>query len=214
MSDWVIVPCPASRVAELQQLLTDLAHPASNVVVVTTLPHPVEAAQLVGLADHLVLWPEPGMTIGLWMNAGLDHIASIAPLNARYAFITGSDTRADPGVLGRLTAGMERLGLVMGGPGAADEVLSDPRERTLWRRVSPEFFMLDLRHGLRYDPEFRWWYDADDLEMQARQVGPVGLIAEVGLHQALWGHDLSPTQQQHAIEDRAKFVTKWGQEPW
>lgn len=56
-------------------------------------------------------------------------------------------------------------------------------------------------------------YSEDDLEMQARLLGNVGLIAGVHTEQ-LTTHTMSETVANWAREDRIKFVNKWGRQPW
>ncbi len=80
-------------------------------------------------------------------------------------------------------------------------------------RVPGCFWMLAGDSGLRVDEEFRWWYSDDDFEMQARQRSGAGILHGTGL---VGGPDtpLNEEKGQWAVEDRAKFVKKWGIEPW
>ena len=73
--------------------------------------------------------------------------------------------------------------------------------------------MVGLDHGLACDPQFRWWYTEDDLEMQARQIGPVGLVGACPVEHRT-SHGLDPLRARWAVEDRERFVAKWGCEPW
>lgn len=73
--------------------------------------------------------------------------------------------------------------------------------------------MLAGESNLRVDPQFRWWYSDDDLEMQARELGGAGVVQGTGL---VAGPDSSLSEEKAiwAREDREKFVKKWGREPW
>ncbi len=68
--------------------------------------------------------------------------------------------------------------------------------------------------GLRADERMRWWYADDDLEMQARQRGPVGVVGGTGLELGELSSALSAEQQRWAVEARELFVRKWGCQPW
>lgn len=220
MSTWVISPCKRSRVDELRNLLFTLGHPSQNVVVVTTMPDPVEGDDLEHQADHVVIYEQPGMLFGQWMNLGFDYIAS-RDSTPYEVFCIGSSLLGAPDTIPVLRSALRDHQLTMCGPdlfgrlggGQVEEHRAD--QRTLWNRVPGICFMVPGELGLRFDVEFRWWYGEDDLEMQARQHGNVGLVGGCGVAlTAPNGHPLSEEQARWATEDRTKFVTKWGQEPW
>lgn len=220
MSTWVISPCKRSRVAELLAMLASLGHDSAHVVVVTTLPDPVEGDDVAGYADHVVVFEEPGMLFGRWLNLGFDYIDAIDSSQHEFLCI-GSSLLGAPHTVPTLRAALRGRDLAMVGPDLFDRLgVGDVEEhrddqRTLWNRVPGICFMVPGELGLRFDPEFRWWFGEDDLEMQARALGPVGLVGRCGVTlTAPNGHPLSDEQHQWAREDRAKFVAKWSKEPW
>lgn len=221
MSTWIISPCKRSRVDELRNLLFTLGHPSQNVVVVTTMPDPVEGDDVEHQADHVVVFEKPGLLFGEWFNLGLDYIASQETDEKCEVLCVGSSLIGDPDVIPALRRALRDNNLTMCGPDmfsivpAGQVAMQQHAVRTLQNRVLANCFMIDAALGLRFDPEFRWWYSDDDLEMQARQLGPVGNVGGVNVRMTHPdGHYLSEEQAQWAIEDRTKFVTKWGQEPW
>lgn len=215
MADWALVPCPGRRTVELVRFLDDLRHPSGQVCVVTTDPDPVRQEDVPGV--HLVhIGPE--FSYSKWLNAGIDHILKTDD-GARYVFITGSDTRCDATTLPVLVQGAVTHGLAMCGPdhwGMGTHVLDRTLPRRVQYRIPPEYFLLDLRIGVRFDEQFRWWYADDDVEMQVRRFGAIGLISgvQVGQPDAPSGHPMSVQLAEWVREDRIKFVQKWGCEPW
>ena len=211
MADWVLVPCPGRRTHELLQLISDVQHPEDNICVVTTDPDPVSRQKEIKHLVHL----NAELNYAKWLNAGIEYIAQI-DTSARYVFITGSDTRCNASTLNKLVNGAEAHSLVMCGPdycGRGTHVIDKSLSRQLHYRVPPEYFLLDLRSGLKLDEQFRWWYSEDDLEMQARSIGQVGLISDVYVAQ-FEEHTMNDTVESWAVEDRNKFKQKWGVEPW
>lgn len=220
MSTWVVTPCHRGRLGELRELLDSLGHDPARVVVVTTMPDPIGPDDLVGYAGHLCVYTKPGMLFGRWIDLAFNYIAGrvTAP---HEVLVMGSSLRGTPATVPALSLALRENRLMMVGPdlfgrlsgGQVEEHRDD--ERTLWNRIPGICFMVPGELGLRFDPQFRWWFGEDDLEMQARQHGPVGLVGGCGVTQtAPNGHPLNDEQAQHAVEDREKFIAKWGQEPW
>ena len=220
MASWVLVPCERSRIDELERLLCTLLVGAENVVIVTTLPDPIPSWEIGEFAEHIVLFEEPGKLFGAWCNAGFDYIASLESGPYEVCCI-GSSHTGSPHTIDVLRACLRQYCLTMVGPDLSGELgalqvtsLTESR-RTQGLRVPCECFMVAGELRLRFDPEFRWYYSDDDLEMQARQLGTVGLVGGTGFI-ASSGHELSDEQALHAAEDREKFIAKWGAEflPW
>ncbi len=215
MADWVLVPCPGRRTAELLRFLNDLQHPLDSVCIVTTDPDPVHLNDVPGV--HLVHIDDE-FSYSKWLNAGLDYIRQI-DADARYVFITGSDTRGNSRTVPDLIQGAIAKQFVMCGPDHWNmgTFTFDPQKpRGTQYRVPPEYFLLDLRTGIRFDQQFRWWYGDDDVEMQARAFGAVGLVSGVYIAQPEnpSGHPMSERVATWVQEDRIKFTRKWGCEPW
>ena len=128
----------------------------------------------------------------------------------------GSSHVGAPHTVRMLTSALRVRDLMMVGPDLCFDlpptwVLGLINDRKDGNRIPPECFMVRGELGLRFDPEFRWWYSDDDFEMQARQLGPVGLVGGTGFRQSA-NHPLDVEQTQHAHEDRGKFMAKWGPE--
>ena len=215
MASWVLVPCQRTRLGELKRLLTSLEHPAKNVVVVTTLPDPIRKGDLDGLSEHLLTYERPGKRFGEWFNMGFDYLAGPGEYEV---MCVGSSHVGASHTVGMLAATMRLHGLAMVGPDLSPDSQLGPGavaklgdNRKDWLRVPPECFMVPGELGLRFDPEFRWHYSDDDFEMQAREVGPVGLVGGAGFVRSP-NHPLDAEQEQHAYEDRGKFMAKWGPE--
>lgn len=211
------MPCPAHRLTELHRLLRSLQHPAEQVVLVTTQPAPVPLDACEGLVGHRVLDDDPGINIARWWNLGLAHIAALEGDAPHEVLVTSSDITGGTGSVDLLADTLRRENLVMVGPDwhhslAPGEVLRLTGPRNVFDRVQAGCFMLAGEHGLRLDERYRWWYEHDDLEMQARQIGAVGLV----------GADLTPgpdsglndETQKYADDGRRLFVDTWAVEPW
>ena len=193
-------------------MLHDLNHPPERVCIVSCGPHPIRPRDISDLAGTLVQVPDPMPLFGAWLNDGFDVIADRDP--AAEVLCIGSSLTPRNGLADMLAAEMRAQGWIMASP--------DFHQRQTHRligarsthdRISGHCFMLALEPGLRCDPRFRWWYTEDDLEMQARQVGAVGLVGGCPVtHET--SHGLDPLRARWAVEDRARFVTKWGCEPW
>lgn len=220
MSTWVLTPCKRSRVGELTAMLASINSDPALTVIVTTQPDPIQRGDLEGLADHLLTFGLPGMLFGQWFNLGFDYIASIDP-GPHEVLCIGSSLLGDWSTIGWLRDALRSNRLTMVGPDLhkqvrAGQLLTTQHEqRTLWNRVPAQCFMVPGELGLRFDDDFRWWFSDDDLEMQARQLGPVAVVGGMPVimtHPD--GHYMTAEQANHATEDRAKFVTKWNREPW
>lgn len=207
----------------LKGTLRSYAHPADRVVIVATQPDPLTRSDLAGLADHVVLHDDTAHLIGAWWNRGLDYIAERAGEGEFEVFAPSSDVVGTPESIPRLRRFLRGAGLVMVGPdyhGGPDRPAHPSHQifqlndtRTVHRRVPGACWMLAGELKLRVDPQFRWWYSDDDLEMQSRAAGGVGILAGTEL---VPGPDsgLSAEKAVWAQEDRQKFVKKWGREPW
>lgn len=218
---WVLVPCSRSRRGELYELLSGLRHPTDRVVVVTTTEDGLQPIDVGDWADHLVTVPWDGMRISEWWNAGLDFIASTRRHDDRWeVLVIGSDAKGTPAGVTALREALRAHTLSMVGPdfhgrlSPGDMEVFGPRDhRDVIRRLPGSCFMVAGEEGLRCDPLLRWWYSDDDLEMQARHLNGAGLVGGVDLLHTT-DHPLDEEQTRWATEDRERFVTKWGRQPW
>lgn len=215
-STWIVVPCQRSRLPLLATALKSLEHPPDRVVVVATLPDPLTPVDLRGRANHVLLHEAPERHITRWWNRGLDHVRSLVAEGDRYeVFGISSDIAGTRDDVPKLRTFMRDNDLAMVGPnyfGSRDRFFRNGEPRTVFDRVPGVNWMIAGETGIRLDTEFRWWYDADDLEMQARTHSRTGITPTT----ISPGDDtpLSDEKQRWAIEDRQKFVEKWGVEPW
>lgn len=213
---WLVVPCQRTRLDHLRQLVTSLAHPYDRVVVVTD---DVNVLPLDLPYVHFVRRdPEVGINLAAWWNVGLDYVADYYDGDQPYEVaVLTSDVVGRPDSLRLLAARLRRDNWSMIGPNLAaegDASWTLDQQRTVLTRVPAECFMLAGELGLRADERLRWWYADDDLEMQARQRGPVGIIGGTGLRLAEPSTELSAEQQRWAVEGRELFARKWNRQPW
>jgi hypothetical protein len=217
---WTVVPCPGSRSGELFRLVDELDLDTERLIVVTTdldtFTEDVCTRLILPWAGHR--W------ISQWWNAGLEYVA------AQYAddpgapyqvFLPGSDVRGKPDSVHILAHYLRVADLSMVGPdlhnvtpGRSDGLrFTRGSRRTIFERVPGACFMVAGEHALRCDESFRWWYSDDDLEMQARCRNGTAVVADTGLRHDT-DHALDPEQERQAAEDRARYVHKWGRDPW
>lgn len=213
MIPWLVVACPGSRADELARCLGSLQHPPERTVVVTSEHHDrLPGVEGVRAAPLVVARATDFSLPRLW-NLGLEYAYAS---DATHVAVFASDVIGHPGSIPTLAAAMATQGWAMAGPdlsGGPTRTL--PPERTHHDRVPGGCFMLDARHRLLCDDAYRWWFGDDDLELQARAVGPVGLVAGTGLELSAPDSGLdTPEKQVWADEDLAYFVEKNGCEPW
>ena len=216
LNAWVLVPCQRSRLPLLRRLLESLQHPAERVMIVGTLPDPLTLVDLAGIAEHLVVFPSTEISIAKWWNLGLDAIAAQAQPDAYEVLVVSSDYVGTVHSVGILALFLRANTLAMSGPehhSDQPQIFRRDSVRSAYGRVPGACFMLAGEFGSRADENFRWWYTDDDFEMQARHLSAVGIVPGTGL---VSGPDTPLSEQclQWAQEDRARYVAKWGKEPW
>lgn len=215
MDSWLLVPCQRSRLPLLQRLLWSLSHPPDRVVVVATMPDPLTEDDVGDDVGHLLLCHRTEQHISRWWNQGMDYIRSISHGDHEILAVS-SDYIGTPNSIPMLAEFLRDNQLAMVGPDhhtTEQRIFRHGDHRTVDARVPGACWMLAGESQLRVDESFRWWYSDDDLEMQARHRSGVGVLPGTGL---VPGADsgLSEEKQAWAIEDRQKFATKWGIEPW
>jgi hypothetical protein len=217
MDSWVLVPCQRSRRDLLIRLLESLDHPRDHVVIVATVPEPLTADELDGYANHVISYPTPEQHISRWWNAGLDYIESVRASRRHWEVLAiSSDYQGTPYSVAVLGTFLRCRDLVMVGPdhhSDQERIFTFDQQRNVMERVPGACWMLRGESGLRVDTDFRWWYSDDDLEMQARKAGGVGVVPGTGLVSGLDSY-LSEEKAIWAAEDRAKFIDKWSRQPW
>ena len=217
MDSWIVCPCQRGRIDLLRRMLASLQHPRERVVIVATIPNPLTADDIVEYAGHLVLCNFAEINIARWWNAGLDAVARLAHRRSEYeVLVLSSDNVGTPHSVGIIAGFMRQHNLTMAGPNYhSDEFrffdLTTPAHPH--NRVPGGCWMLAGESGLRVDTDFRWWYSDDDFEMQCRQRSGSGVVPGTGLA-AEADSPLTEEQARWAVEDRGRFVSKWGREPW
>jgi hypothetical protein len=215
---WVLTPCHRPRLPDLIDSLDYLAHPPERTVVTTTLPDPVLDTDVDVAA--VIVNPEPGINISRWWNRGLDWIADNRDARRYNVLLMESDVRIDAPTLAYLARVMRDEDCAMAGadrhhalrPGQL-EIRRQLDLRDLTRRIPGICMLVRGELGLRFDPEFRWWYADDDFEWQHRQKGGTVLVGGTSIEHPD-GHNLDDERTVYATEDRAKFAAKWGSPPW
>jgi len=207
---WLVTACPQAHADRLAHLAASLDHDPDRTVVVTS-------------RHHDRLHPDHVARAWYWTDNGADfNLARLWNHGLRLAYEAGAtevavlstDVTGTPDSLTRLRDSMRTNGCVMAGPSfRQDSAVFADTDRTTHRRVPGGCYMLAAEHQLLCDTAYRWWYSDDDLETQARQIGPVGIFAGTGLEM---GPDSALTDERAvwAVEDRAHYVAKWGREPW
>lgn len=184
-------------------------------MVIATLPEPLTTSDLREFADHVVAVPFSEHYIAHWWNTGLDYIQDEARLQHE-VLVLSSDYVGKPYSVAMLGVFLRQSGLTMVGPNPWSDqtvVFGAKDQRGCMSRVPGGCWMMAGESGLRVDPSFRWWYSDDDIEMQARHRTGTGILPGTGLV-AEGDTPLSEEKQRWAVEDRKKFVEKWGCEPW
>jgi hypothetical protein len=208
---WLVTACPEAHADRLAAMLASLAHDPHRTVVVTSRHHDRLHPDHVG---HAWYWTDRGEDFSLarlW-NHGL-RLAYEA--GATEVAVFSTDVTGHPGSLTRLRDSMRVNNCTMAGPNlyGPDNMIMAGTDRTTIRRVPGGCYLIAAEHRLLCDESYRWWYSDDDLETQAREIGPVGVFTGTGL---LMGPDSALTDERAAwaTEDRAHYVAKWGREPW
>lgn len=210
---WVVVACRAAHRDRLERCLGSLDHPPTRTVVVTSVHHdPLEAGTING---RLLFDTAQDFSLSRLWNMGLDVAYHH---DADHVAVLSSDVAGHPASLAVLATAMTSTGAVMAGPdihGQGPLVMGADHRRTQYERVPGGCFMLDGTHRLRCDEGYRWWYGDDDLECQAREVGPVALFAGTGLTFTEPDTGLDTEEKERwAGEDHQRFVDRWGRGPW
>ena len=221
MNTWIAVPCPGSRTDELVTLLDGLDWPAEYVMVLSTSADPIDPPDLLRSRATHITFPYDEVNIGAWWNAMLRYASDREGSAPHDVLCVTSDCTGTADGVHDLALTLREEDAVMLGPGWSRplgdlevQVLNDV-PRSVYDRVPPECFMVRGELGLRCDVRMPWWYCEDDLEMQARQVGTVGLVGGIELHPPTRAAtELTAEKQAQAVKSRALFVEKWGVEPW
>lgn len=204
----------------MQVALGHLELPRERVVVVANGPNPPRQSELpnatvVQFEDH------QDLNLPDWWNRGLDWVSESAAGQAYEVFVFNADTWASRSTVECLATALREYDLSVVGPDQAGVVPSG--EVFINRTLQP---LTDLSYRLpgfapllrgeeefRYDRQFRWWYQDDDLEWQCRASRGTGLVGGTKVVHPLGGNPLNTLQQQYAEEDGPKFVLKWGRSP-
>ena len=212
MNIWLVTACPEAHADRLHAMLASLGHPDERTVVVTAKHHDrLNGRHVPGEAWFLIDHRHEFSLAHLW-NLGIAHAYEH---DATEVAVVSTDVTGTPDSLRRLRDSMRANACTMAGPnlsGPASMVLVGV-DRTAHRRVPGGCWMLAAEHGLFCDVQYRWWYADDDLETQAREIGPVGVFAGTGL---TMGPDSELTEERAAwaVEDRERYIAKWHREPW
>ncbi|HET9257661.1 MAG TPA: hypothetical protein VFO16_21020, partial [Pseudonocardiaceae bacterium] len=136
-----------------------------RIVVVTTLPGPIDPGELPGATVLLV--PETGINISRWWNAGLDWISEHHEVGRYEVLCLHSDVRVEWSTLARLRSVLRGYNLAMVGPDYRRVATSSVETRydlDAWspeHRIPGDCALVAGELGLRFDEQFRWRY-ADD----------------------------------------------------
>jgi hypothetical protein len=213
MKTWLLVPCQGSRSDVLARFLKSVEHPPHQTVVVTTTLDTVPP-DYEKYSYRLVL-PWSGVHhLSFWWNQGLDMIDDLDPED-HVVVAASSDTVGRPDSLDLLAGELVDRDWVMAGPNwHGQDTYPLPEERSVIERVPGACWAVRGHRPWRCDEDFRWWYTDDDFETILRQHGEVGLVGGTGLVQGEPDSYMSAAQAEAATADRARYVAKWGKEPW
>src|SRR5262249_9184444 len=206
--------CHRPRLDELRCSLSHLNHPMDRIVVVTTLPDPIDPGELPGVT--VLLAPEAGTNISRWWNAGLDWISEHHEIGPYEVLCMHSDVRIEWSTLARLRSVLRGYNLAMVGADryrvatSAVETRYDLEAWPAGHRIPGECALVAGDLGLRFDEQFRWRYVHDDFEWQHRKTSGTGLVRGVTFERG-GGPGLIGARGEYA--DRERFVAKWGGPP-
>lgn len=207
----------------LGRCLSSLDHPLARTAIVVTQPDPIREEDLSeigylsssGRYPHIVAFESEEINISKWWNTGLDYIKEHAQ-HRHEVLVLSSDIVGCSYSVAMLGAFLRRDNLAMVGPnlwGNIEQKFGKDSARGTHTRVAGCCWMVKGELGLRCDESFRWWYSDDDIEMQARQLGGTGILPYTLM---VGGPDsyMSEEKAKWAVEDRQRFITKWGIAPW
>ena len=157
----------------------------------------------------ICLWPDASceLNISEWWNMGIKAAAETAAGHRDRGWqpewdvlIVNDDIIAPPGLVAGLSDGMRA--------GTSALAYCTPAN---WEHITPITgwcFMLRGEAGIMADPQFRWWYGDNDIELQARAKG--GAVAVEGCqvrHLFPSGHDHLMGEQ--IASDTELYHKKW-----
>jgi hypothetical protein len=213
---WVLTPCHRPGLDELRGSLRHLNHPMDRIVVVTTLPDPIDPRELPGAT--VLLASDVGLNVSRWWNVGLDWISEHHEVGRYEVLCMHSDVRIEWSTLARLRSVLRGYNLAMVGAdryrvaASAVETRYDLDAWSAEHRIPGECTLVAGELGLRFDEQFRWRYADNDFEWQHRKASGTGLVRgltfECKPRQAL-----SDERAEYAEIDHERFVAKWGGPP-
>jgi hypothetical protein len=215
-----VAACYRQDLEKMRVALATLGLPKNRVVVVTNGVNPPTEEEL-PTATVVPFTAHTDLNLPDWWNVGLEWAERQAKGNPFEVFVFNADTWATRDTVETLATVLRDKDLAATGPDQFDRVRSgdvyinrslEPLH-DLTYRLPGYAPLLRGELGLRYDPQFRWWYQDDDIEWQARAAGGTGLVGGTRVDHPIGGNPLTSLQAQYAAEDQPKFARKWGKAP-
>lgn len=213
MSIAVVIPCTRYRGGELQECLDFMGLDDRRVAVYLV------ADEVFSVGKYDVTWIERGRGVNLarWYNLGLKAAMQDGFDHVLYC---ESDVRIlwDDVVNMRDILEYEQLGMV--GPDFYNRNQLGVRRKRgavpIWDRIA-QCFVVPATSVCQMDEDYRWWFEADDLEWRMREWKGTRLVsAPTSFHPFQGTTRLGGDHDRaRAIEEgRAKFRKEWGSLPF
>jgi hypothetical protein len=180
------------------------------------------AALVHQLGDYPILLDDSESTITDKWNAGWDWAEKEAGGRPFNLAVLNNDIEVEPDFLDRLAAGLrQREDIWISFPNVhgleiPDRVAVPLDNPTLaGQTISGHAFMVRGECGLRFDPQFRWWYSDSDIEKQVKAADKYAACVGGCFVRHLDPMTSSKSPEMLAIirEDEVRFAAKWGLEP-
>jgi len=234
--DWYTVIPTKDRPAELGNLVDSLmangvADPSTILIINNGKPSGVPE----WLRDRAVILPDGnrGAHIYQQWNWGLDWAQRLAtgvnrpdkwPTHPHAVAILNDDVELPADFAARMIECLRDTDVTIAfpdqGPGIVNQPPpkhADPSNKLDYdKRITGYAFVVNGKHGIRCDENFKWWYGDDDLDWQARRDfnGTWEVDVTVKHLYPSESTNADPERAAQAARDRETFISKWGKAPW
>lgn len=207
----IVMPCTFTRAAEVQEAL-DFMNPPEMVPIYLVVDRTFKI-------DWDVTFIERGplMNLSRWYNLGLGIAQADGFDHILYA---ESDVRIDWHDVTRMRDVLVNEQLSMVGPDLYNRGQYSVRRKRgavpIWDRIA-QCFVIEAAEHARMDEDYKWWYEAENLEWAMRERSGTRLVsAPTSFHPFSGTTQLSGDHERAVAiaEGRAKFKKTWGSLPF
>ena len=206
---FLTVPTAGTRNELLQALLAESGLPAERVIVIATQPNIDLPAGCTVIEDF------GPVNIQRWWLKGIEEAVARGALAVA---VSNDDVSIDTNTLPHLLYALRSTGAAIASPARVDKKPGLHRGRLL--PYSPvmwgSLWLLDPSSGLRPNPQYRWWYGDNDLDIRARRdySGVVSVPAYFEHRNSGEATGTSSHLQELAAGDRQKFESDYRRLVW